>query len=134
MSERRRLLALVHIGAKSLGLDEDAYRALLVRATGKKSAAEMDEAELARVVAAMRALGFRPSQRRRPRPGEDRARLIAKVDALLIALGRLPRAYADGMARRMFGIARVEWLRPDELRKLVAALEYQRRRMQRRRA
>ena len=51
-------LATIHIGQKELGLDEDTYRALLVRVTGKASAAKMSEGERQKVVAEMKRLGF----------------------------------------------------------------------------
>ncbi len=51
-------LAAIHVGRKALGLDEDTYRALLVRVTGKSSAGQMDAAERDRVVSEMRRLGF----------------------------------------------------------------------------
>ena len=47
--------------------------------------------------------------------------LIGKVSALLTT-GEKPWAYAHAIARRMFNTERVEWLRPDQLHKLVAAL------------
>jgi phage gp16-like protein len=36
--------------------------------------------------------------------------------------------YAHGIAKRMFKVHRVEWLRADQLHKLVAALGYSQRR------
>lgn len=37
-SFRSPLLAKIHIARKDLGLDEDTYRAVLIRITGKRSA------------------------------------------------------------------------------------------------
>jgi hypothetical protein len=37
---------------------------------------------------------------------------------------RLPWAYVDGMAYKMFGVDRVEWCQPDALRAIIAALIY----------
>ena len=52
-------LAAIHVAKKQLGLDDDTYRALLMRETGKTSAGDMTEAERARVVEAFRRQGFR---------------------------------------------------------------------------
>jgi len=53
-------LATIHVAKKQLGLDEDTYRAVLNRVTGKSSSGAMTEAERVAVVDEMRRLGFRP--------------------------------------------------------------------------
>ena len=78
-------LAILHIGAKQVGLDQDGYRDLLRSCGGVETAAELD---LAGWKAAMRRLergGFRSTSPRRPlgyRPGmaSDRElRLIRRL-------------------------------------------------------
>lgn len=49
-SNRQALLARLHCLAKETGLDEDAYRDLLERETGRRSAAALGEADIARVI------------------------------------------------------------------------------------
>lgn len=49
--------ARIHIGKAKLGMDEDTYRALLVRVTGKDSSAKMSDAERASVIVEMTRLG-----------------------------------------------------------------------------
>lgn len=122
---RNRELAQIHIAAQQLGLDRDTYETVLWTVARVRSAAELDAAGRARILEHFRALGWRPHKRGRPRPSEDRAPLIAKIDAML---GERPRTYADGIAHRMFGIRRLEWCAPDQLRKIVAALAYDQRR------
>jgi len=56
-------LAAIHVGRKQLGLDEETYRAMLCRVTGKSSAKDMSEGERAAVVREMRRCGFKPSLR-----------------------------------------------------------------------
>lgn len=51
-------LAAIHVAKKQLGLDEDTYRATLVRVTGKDSTRAMSEAERQRVVEEFRKRGF----------------------------------------------------------------------------
>jgi phage gp16-like protein len=118
---RARMIAAVHAAASRRGLDEDARRALQERLTGHASCAAMTEDELARVLDHLHG-------RARPRPAEDRAPLIGKVYALL---GSRPVAYAEGILAHMYGNrapARLEWADSEMLRKVVAALEYDRRR------
>ncbi len=55
------LKKLIHVGARELGLDADTRHDLQLVATGKASLADMTEAELEKVVAAMKARGFTPS-------------------------------------------------------------------------
>ena len=92
---RRRLLARVHLLAKQSGLEEDAYRDLLERETGRRSAAVLGEPALARVVDVLEALvpaitggekvrfhtlsretGSRVVSLCRPRPGAMSTRMI----------------------------------------------------------
>ena len=53
-------LSAIHVAKKQLGLDEDTYRAVLVRVTGKDSTRAMDENERKRVVEHFRKEGFKP--------------------------------------------------------------------------
>lgn len=56
-------LAAIHVARRQLGLDEDTYRAVLVRVTGKCSTRDMNEAEHQRVVTEFRRQGFKPVQK-----------------------------------------------------------------------
>lgn len=51
--------ALINIAKKQLGFQEDDYRAMLKRVTGKDSLRAMDAAELRAVMAEMKIKGFR---------------------------------------------------------------------------
>lgn len=129
VSDRARQLARIHMGRQALGLDEETYRELLQRVTGKRSSAEMTADERRAVITELTRLGFRSdAARARARAFRGRPRdtgevpLLRKVEALL-ADGARPWAYAHGLARKMFGVARVEWCRQDQLHRLVAALQ-----------
>ena len=127
MKSRNGLIAKIKIAQKELGMAEEAYRAMLLRITGKNSCAVMDIGELERVADEMRRFGFKPSTAREKhgRPHLRRttaAAMMDKVEALL-ADGGYHWNYAHAMARRMFGCERVEYLDNDQLHKLVAALQ-----------
>jgi phage gp16-like protein len=66
---RASLVRLIHVAqgdlAKRRPFDEDDYRALLVRATGKSSCDAMDVPELEKVMKAFRALGFKVRHKKR---------------------------------------------------------------------
>lgn len=126
---RQRQLRDIHVAKKQLGMDDDTYRALLQRVTGKTSSADMSGAERQAVIAEMLNLGFElpdSEERRKNYPGRpanvDQVPLLRKVEALLADAGR-PWAYAHAMAHHMFGITRVQWLRHNQLHSLVKALQ-----------
>ncbi|WP_124339807.1 gp16 family protein [Pseudomonas chlororaphis] len=132
MNRRNLDLSKIHIAKKDLGLDDDTYRALLVRVAGVRSAKDLAPKQIGQVLAEFTRLGWQPSKvkakgRKAPAPAPDRAKLIAKVEAFLAEAQR-PWEYADGMAKRMFKVERAEWLDPAQLHKMVAALTYDARR------
>jgi hypothetical protein len=57
-NRRSKLIQLIHIGRAKLGLNDDAYRALLDGAAGKDSCAGMTIPELERTLRAVKAAGF----------------------------------------------------------------------------
>ena len=131
---RRARLARIHLAKKSLGLDECTYRDLLLRVTGLRSCADMTAQQHTDVLAEFVRLGFRDERaearlaafRGRPKGIKD-VPLLRKAEALL-ADGKKPWAYGHALAKRMFKVARVEWLTGEQMRRLVAALEIDARR------
>jgi len=79
------MLAVLHIGAQQVGLDEDGYRSLLKSCAGVESAAELDRAGWQKAMRRLERAGFRSTSPRRPlgcRPGmaSDRElRLIRRL-------------------------------------------------------
>lgn len=127
--DRRIQIGRIKMGQKALDMDDDTYRALLQRVTGKTSSTQMTPAERNLVLGELARLGFKrvdTADRRRRYPGKPRnvreVPMLRKVEALL-ADSKRPWSYAHSMARRMFRVNRVEWLKPDQLHKLVAALQ-----------
>lgn len=126
---RRRELAAIHIGASQLGMDtadkseESDYRRMLWSVARVRSAMDLDDAGRKRVLDHLRACGARFKRRGRTQPAEGKAGLVGKIRAMLSAAER-PDAYGDGMAKKMFKVERYEWLTEDQLRRLVAALNY----------
>ena len=140
---RMRDLAKIHIAAKQLGLDDLTYRDILENIAGVRSAALLDDNGRILVLKRFKELGFKPkhkdeegyrSFRKSARKSgmdmpssADRAPLLSKIGAILADL-KLSWAYADGIAKKMFGIDRVRWLYPDQLSKVVVALIYNQKR------
>jgi len=130
---RNTELAAIHIAKKELGLDDDTYRDVLWSICRVRSAAELDAYGRQRILDHFKSLGWNNKHHKlnkkrpqhRPHPSSDRMPLISKIDALL---GNRPRDYADGIAKQMFGIRKIEWCNPEQLRKIVAALIYDQKR------
>ena len=128
-AHRTKQLQRIHIAKKQLGLDDDTYRSLLMRVGGKPSSAKMTTAERNAVIAEFVRLGFKEADRKERRkrfPGRptdcDKSPMLLKVEALVTDSKR-PWSYAHAMSKQMFKVARVEWLRPDQLHSLVSALQ-----------
>lgn len=122
--QRKKQLAMIHVARQQLRLDDDTYRAMLHKVAGVESAADLDARGRDRVLRHFRSLGWESKATRRPQPSPDRAALVRKIRAQLIAAGNRPDSYADAMARHMFKVDRFEWLAVDQLQRLVAALAY----------
>lgn len=57
----RQLQQKIHVGCRQLGLDRETRHGLQLVATGKSSMSEMEEADLLKVVAALKQRGFKAS-------------------------------------------------------------------------
>jgi len=123
---RRSELAKIHMAKKELGLDRDTYEDVLWTVARVRSAADLDSTGRFKVIAHFKALGWKSKGGRKwgrkPRVTGDKTALNNKLEALL-ADNQLPWKYADGMAKRMFKVDKVGWLKADQLHKLVAALQ-----------
>ena len=122
---RRRELAAIHIRKKERGLDDDAYRDMLREVAGVESARDLDAAGRQKVLAHLAPRPDAPARRWGKRSADP---MVRKIYALL---GDRPASYAVGIARRMFGPQApdaIEWATGEQMRKVIQALEYDRRR------
>lgn len=122
---RNRELAMIHIAAKELGMDDDAYRDMLWAVARVRSAGDLDYAGRQRVIEHLRSCGFQSKPGRKPFPGRphncDIHPQLLKIEALL-ADAKRPWAYVDGMAKRMFSKERVGLCNSAEWQAIIAAL------------
>lgn len=132
--ERNRDLAKIHIARKDLRLDDDTYRDILWTCARVRSSADLDDAGRRAVLEHFRARGWQPrtnKAKRKGYPGRphncDEHPQLRKIEALLTQAGR-PWSYVDKMAQRMAGKDRIAFCNPAEWQKIIAALEFDKRR------
>lgn len=123
---RRAELARIHCAKKELALDEDTYRSMLEQLTGQRSAGDLDERQRARVLDHLAGLQQRPARPARPHAGTRPSNMkqapeLRRIEAFLAEAQR-PWSYADGIAKHMFGVDRVQWCSGEQLRAVIAAL------------
>jgi phage gp16-like protein len=116
----------IHIARQQLGLDDEAYRAVLARITGQRSSKDLNATQAGRLLQEFERLGWKPKPGGKAKgkphnfktlPGE-----IEVIQAQLTNMG-LPWSYADAIAKQMFRVQRVSWLRkPEQLQAILAAL------------
>jgi len=134
---RRALLAKVHLAKKDLRLDDDTYRDVLERITGRRSSAECSVSELENLVAHFRTQGFVPKVVGGGRQGAQRSAgsrradhpVAKKARAMWISLHQLgvvenPSEQAlEAFAKRQLGVERMQWMDQSLGFKLVEALK-----------
>ena len=124
-SNQKAMIAKIKIAQKQLNMDDDIYRAILQRETGKRSTTQMTESELIRVLDEMQRLGFVPSKtyERKPLRRAEHTPMINKISVLLTQTGKSWN-YAHGIAKRMFGRDTVQQCDSEQIHKIIAALQY----------
>lgn len=126
--QRSSLLAQVHIARKTLGVQEDDYRALLERVTGRDSAGECTVSQLRDALSEFTRMGFKPRGGTRRRDLGNGA-VVRKAQAMWISLYQLG-AIEDGsdaaletFGRRQLGVDRLRWTNEREGFRLIEALK-----------
>lgn len=125
----KKQLAMIHVAKTRLGMTECEYRDML-ESVGVKSSKDLTEGQFDSLMRHLEHMGFTlPAGGRYRRPAAEGSRglLTKKVYALMTAMN-LTRAYLDAMARRMFGVDSWIWCDAEQMRKLIAALNYHRQR------
>lgn len=127
MTVTKKQIGMIKAMQSRLGLDDAAYRAMLRHVAGKESATKLSGAEAARVIDHMRRLigrdGASGAGRYRPRSDKAYVRRIHVVWRLLAEAGAVNKRGLNGFVRRMTGIDNVEWLEPEDGRKVNEALK-----------
>lgn len=121
----KKLVGIIKAAQQYLKMDDETYRSVLVRLTGKDSATKLTPDELGTVRDYFHTQGYpRRSPKkygRKPNVPVPKKSVLNKIEALLADAGR-PWEYAESLAERMFNRQKIDWLTHDELVKLMQAL------------
>lgn len=123
---RQSQIAKIHIAKQQLNIPEDAYRLMLKR-FGVTSSKDLTIVQAERVIDEFIAKGWKPKKpnkaKGKPHNFDNLGEMIKKVEALLASM-QLPWAYADSMAKQMFKIERIAWLKTEnQFKAIIAALD-----------
>lgn len=122
--QQRRMIGAIKAGQAHLGWDDETYRSVLARLTGKSSSTLCTITELEQVKEYMHQQGYPRKAKqpgRRPSVPSSKESILGKIEALLADAGR-PWSYAETMAQHMFDVRYVDWLDIQQLTKLMQAL------------
>jgi phage gp16-like protein len=132
MTDPRRAaeIAKIHVAKKELRLDDDVYRSILERVTGKSSSSKMNARERGMVLAEFRRLGFNArtaEDAKRARP--DRSIVARKIRACWLDLkdaGVLRDSSEKALCafvKNLTGNDSLGWLTPAQANQVIEALK-----------
>lgn len=124
-SRRPALIAKLHVAKKQLGMEDDEYRALLEKLTGHRSAADLTEDQLHRVLARLRDAGFKSKKSAAPGSKAHVAH-IQKLWADLGAMGALSDpsdAALRAFVQRQTSVSAPQFLNPKQANKVIEGLK-----------
>lgn len=133
-TNQEKEIRLIQIAKRQLNMDDDVYRGLLQEIGGVDSSTKLDAAGRGRLLDRFARLGFvSTARKKRAAKGAmnvapDRARLLGKIDALLLSQGRDRHYIEPGMVQRICKVDSLAFCNPEQLMKLVAALQYDKKR------
>ncbi|MEQ9868579.1 regulatory protein GemA [Pectobacterium odoriferum] len=122
--QQRRMIGAIKAGQSALSWDDETYRSVLTRLTGKSSSTLCTITELEKVKEYMHQQGWpRKAKKhgRKPSVPASKKAALSKIEALLADASR-PWQYAETMAQNMFGVRYINWLDIQQLTKLMQAL------------
>ncbi len=126
MALSRAILSKIHIAKQQLGMDDHSYRCVLSRIGGVSSSKDLTTNQASALLKEFERLGWKPKAstkiKGKPKNFSQLPAQITKIEAQLTDM-KLPWSYADSIARQMFKVQRVAWLRkPKQLDDIIAAL------------
>ncbi len=124
---RRNDLAKIHIAKKDLGLDDETYREMLLNVAGVTSSAQLDEEGRKKILRHFEQHGYKFHHKSAKASGmhlpasPERASYLSMIGSLLTSLEK-PWSYADSIARHVYKVDKVRWLKPEQLKVVMVLL------------
>lgn len=136
---RLRLIKLIHVARRELGMDDDTYRLLLSGMTGlggATSTADLSVPNLYRVLEQLKQRGFkvRPSKKQRPLAADDQSKKIRALWLTLKDLGEVRDPSEEALAKfvlKMTGVQALQWLSGEQASQVIENLKKWQRRVAR---
>jgi len=116
--------AAIHIAKSQLGLSKKEYRAELLACVGVSSSLDLDQEMFAKTMRHFKALGYVSNANDFREidnlPPQDR-KVMSKINAIRLDLGKKWK-WVDGIAKRQIGVEKVQWVKGEDLFKILQAL------------
>lgn len=125
--DKRPLLAKVHIAKAQLNLDDEQYRDVVRRVTGKDSAAQCRYSQLIDLINEFKDLGWKTPRKKafRRTPSDPIKKIYALWGELQTAgaVQSTDKTALDKFVKKYTGIDSVQWLLPEQQRKIIEILK-----------
>ena len=126
-ADKRPLLAKIHVAKNQLNLDDDQYRDVLRRVTGKDSAAQCRYSQLVDLINEFKALGWKTPKKKafRCAPSDGIKKIYALWGELQTAgaVQSTDKTALDAFVKKYTGIDSVQWLPPEQSQKIIEILK-----------
>lgn len=128
-AHRRSMIAKTHVARRQLAMTDDDYRALLFAETRQTSTDACSDRQLAVMIDALKAKGFRPIPRKAKSGHVAQHPMARKARALWISLYHLgaidnsSEKALEAFAKRQLGCVTLAWAKQSEGGKLIEALK-----------
>ena len=135
---RQRLIRLIHVAKRDLSMDDDTYRAILLRIGKKASSADLTIPELEKVLEHLKRSGFKVRSKSKSAPKPEQAkpsRPLAqdleskKIRALwlfLHELGAVKNPSEEALAayvKRIAGVDALQWISGEQAERLIETMK-----------
>lgn len=136
---RLRLIKLIHVARRELGMDDDTYRLLLSGMKGlggATSTADLSVPNLYRVLEQLKQRGFkvRSSKKQRPLAADDQSKKIRALWLALYGAGEVRDPSEEALGKfvmKMTGVQALQWLSGEQASQVIENLKKWQRRVAR---
>ena len=126
-ANKNPLLAKVHIAKAQLGLDDEQYRDIVRRVTGKESASQCRYSQLVDLINEFKMLGWKTKAKKafRKAPSDPVKKIYALWGKLqkLGAVQSTDKTALDAFVKKYTGIDSVQWIAPEQQSRIIEILK-----------